>query len=140
MLSERALTMSLEFKRIPGEPIVISTLIPPLDIANDAADTFSQLVYYLDEIDGHVYYISDTTQLDEVGFSEIVMGLSAVTRDPTSPLGNPRLKTYVVSNQDMITLGVSSLHQEQYGQLPVELVGSIEEALTQIRAEMAGSR
>ena len=100
--------MTIVFEELPNEPIVISILKPPLDPQRDAQVSVEAIARYLHEIKGNLYYISDTTLLDQVSFGDIVIGLATATQDKNGPLGDPRFKLYTVASIDMMRFAAES--------------------------------
>ena len=86
--------MPFELEHLPGENILIATLVPPVDITADA--------------DGTIHLIADVSQ-DTLSFHEVIMGL-ATSID------------CMVGAGEMIQLAAASFEQEHYGargRLPV---------------------
>jgi hypothetical protein len=74
-----AAEMSIVFERLAHEPIVISTSSEPLHSERAARQAVEVLVRYLQEIPGNAYYISDTTPLNLLSFTDVVFGLATLT-------------------------------------------------------------
>jgi hypothetical protein len=52
-------------------------------------------------------------------------------------LSDPRLRVYIVASSDMLKLATDSLRQAQYGEIDAKLFSTKEEALREVRAQIA---
>lgn len=129
--------MGQSISQVPDQPILIAKFTPPFDPMKDSMAVAGQLLEFLDKTTGHVYYIADMRDI-KIKFSDLVMGMSQAFTDPHSPYANPRVTTYTVAGDLLISLGVKAAsEQQQYGRADVKLYKSVDEALAEIRKHMA---
>ena len=103
----------------------------------DSTAVAVQLLEFLDKNPGPVYYIADMRDI-KIKFSDLVMGMSQSFTDPHSPYANPRMTTYTVASDLLISLGVKAAsEQQQYGKADVKMYKSVDDALAEIRKQMA---
>lgn len=103
----------------------------------DSTAVAIQLLEFLDKTTGPVYYIADMRDI-KIKFSDLVMGMSQAFTDPHSPYANPRMTTYTVASDLLISLGVKAAsEQQQYGKADVKMYKSVDDALAEIRKQMA---
>lgn len=129
--------MGQSISQIPDQPILIAKFTPPFDPMKDSTAVAGQLLEFLDKNPGPVYYIADMREI-KIKFSDLVMGMSQSFTDPHSPYANPRMTTYTVASDLLISLGVKAAsEQQQYGKADVKMYKSVDEALAEIRKQMA---
>lgn len=130
--------MPYKLKELPGEPIIISTLLPPFDYNNDLRAIGEEVKIILQETSGIYYFITDTTALNHLTFNDVVFGLVAATRGAASfLLRDERLKPLFVGTSTFVRLATDSLRQKQYGGLSFRMFSSLDQALVHIRQEIA---
>lgn len=131
--------MGQSLSQVPDQPILIAKFTPPFDPMKDSMGVAVQLLEFLDKTQGRVYYIADMRDI-KIKFSDLVMGMSQAFTDPHSPYANPRLTTYTVASDLLISLGAKAAsEQQQYGRANVKMYKSVDEALAEIRKQMAKS-
>lgn len=129
--------MGQSISQVPDQPILIAEFTPPFDPMKDSMAVAVQLSEFLAKHEGHVYYIADMRKI-KIKFSDLVMGMSQAFTDPHSPYSNPRLTTYNVASDLLISLGTKAANeQQQYGKADVKLFKTTEDALAEIRKHMA---
>ena len=103
----------------------------------DSTAVAVQLLEFLDKTQTKVYYIADMRDI-KIKFSDLVMGMSQSFTDPNSPYANPRMSTYIVASDLLISLGAKAAsEQQQYGRPNVKMYKSVDDALAEIRKQMA---
>jgi hypothetical protein len=133
--------MPFDLKELPGEPIIISTLLSPFDVENDLRMIGDKTKRILQETQGSYYFITDTTHLDHVTFGQVVFGLVAVTKGAASfLLKDARLKPVFVANSGLAKFAAESLSQKQYGGMNFRIFRSLEEALAYSRQEITANQ
>ena len=123
--------MAFTAERIPGQPIVVCTIYPEIDIESDPAQSYEQVHEMLADEVGTLYRIINFLEI-HVEFSHVVMGLAS---DPG--MHDPRMRTIMVGTHDLVRLAAAASSQEQYGAKSVELCTSVEEAVATAQAELA---
>jgi hypothetical protein len=130
--------MPFDVKQLPGEPIIISTLLPPFDVENDLRAIGEQTRSILQESPGTYYFITDTTHIDHITLRLVVFGLVAVTRGAASfLLKDERLKPIFVASSSMAKFAAESLTQKQYAGRAFRVFQSLDDALAFCRQESA---
>jgi hypothetical protein len=125
--------------QMPDEPIIVATFTNPFDPVKDAVPVAGYLLEHLKNTTGRVYYIADMSGL-KINFSDLVQGMSQAFTDPNSPYVNPRLATFTVAGDTLISVGVkAAAEQQRYGKANIKLYRSINQAMSEIRKQMAKS-
>jgi hypothetical protein len=122
--------MAVEYRRLEQEPIVIFTMIEPLQIPADpivASEEFARLTA---DVQGKRVRILDFTAVD-VNFGDLVLGLQS---DTGARL--PNTATYFVGTDELVKLAAEAFASEQYGKLNARAFGSVDEAIAAARAEV----
>lgn len=130
--------MPYDLKQLPGEPVLISTLLSPFDVENDLRAIGDETRGILENMPGTYYFITDTTQIDHITFGHVVFGLVAVTRGAASfLLRDDRLKPLFVATSTLARLATDSLKQKQYGGLSFKVFRTLDEAIAFAREQIA---
>ena len=125
--------MPYKVSRLGHEPIIIATLVDPIDWARDIKDTTTQVAALVAEIEGQGFRITDLTQTT-MTFSELMMGLATVLRSEGGWQSTPRMKPLVVTTQELgREFQAFVADQEQYGKLQVEVFSTLDEAVAYAR-------
>jgi hypothetical protein len=124
------------FKKLSGEPIIVGTISAQFDLGHDAPVVIKQLQALLDESEEPLYDIADIREV-KISFSDLVVALAIATKGEMGVLHHPKLRRFIaVTTNDLTRFGVAALKQAQYGNLSVDVFGSIEEALASVRREI----
>jgi hypothetical protein len=127
--------MPYEVSRLGKEPIIIATLIDPIDWARDIKNTTAQVAALAAEIEGRGFRITDLTRTN-VSFSELMMGLAAVLRSEGGWLSTPQIQPLVVTTQELgREFQTFVAEQEQYGKLNIEVFSTLAEAIAFAREQ-----
>jgi hypothetical protein len=127
--------MSFKIEKLPNEPIIICTLAPNFEPANDYPSFWPQLGKMVEGMEGPIYRITHLLSTN-FNFGQMTVAIGEETRSglPGS-LGDPRIRSVLVSQAALAQLAVQSLQQEQYGQRDNPLFGTLEEALAYVREQ-----
>lgn len=126
--------------------IEIQPSVPPvvISVLNADFNPVTELNPVLQEIDSAFasmsepfYYVSDTHSA-HWNFAEMVQAMAASAGRDVSFLKNPYLKQIiVVTDSNLIKLGVSALGQEQYGMVRASTVPTLEAALDYVHSTVS---
>lgn len=128
--------MPYTVERLPGEPIIAMSLSEPFSIREDLGPLFAQAAEFNNEIEGKIYHIADTRSI-RVSFSDVVMGMAAAITSKVGAFTEPRVTVALVGAGDLIDLAAKAFKQPQYGSRHILVFNSMEEALSEIRAQIA---
>lgn len=120
--------MAVEFRRLNQEPIVIFTMVSPLQIPEDPMTATKEFERLTAGVKGKRVRILDFTNVD-VNFGDVVMGLQA---DSGSKL--PNTTTIFVGTDELVALAAQAAASPQYGSLDAKLFASLDEAIAAARA------
>jgi hypothetical protein len=131
-------------EKLPGEAITIITIngsILKNMVSEDREQVQHQVQSIVEETPGLDYLIMDLHDI-ELTFSELVMVL-AKARDQIAMIGG---KTYIdanmryllVGSDELIDLAAEALHQEQYGNIEVQVFPTVGAAVDFARSELTG--
>lgn len=119
-----------------NEPIIIAVYTNPFNAVEDSNAVAGYLIDFLEKSKEQVYFVADMREIN-VTFSDLVSGLAVAYTTPGSPYANPRLKTFTVATDELISLGAKAVaEQRQYGRADVQLYNTVEAALTEIKTLM----
>jgi hypothetical protein len=127
--------MPFQIQHITGEPIMVVTMADPLQF-DDSAKVRQEVVKFKQEKGTHIYRVLDFSKT-KLTF-DVMVSAMAEERNQEGGVGDPQVTTVFVGSTELVAFGVKALkEQKQYGQAPVELFTSVDEALTRVRAKMA---
>jgi len=131
--------MTITIERLPGEPIIVTTLAEPLNHQEEGPQMFRRLAEIRNtEMEGHShYYLVIDTNGVKTGFSDIVIMLSEMRNARRQHEGGQPVKVILVGSGQMIELATAAMGQAQYGGYGGRLFTSLDEALDSVRAELA---
>lgn len=128
--------MSFSIEKLPGEPIIISTMARDFNPHQNGEAFWNALAAAMEGEASPIYRI---TVLDgiEANFSDMMITLAEEARgDRPGSTADPRIRALLVARIPMAQLAVEGLKQDQYGQLDVSLFTTLDEALDYARAEI----
>lgn len=128
--------MPFSFEMLPDEPILIGTIHDSFSLGHDFDSFFSELVSILDSVDQPVYYINDIRKLKVNVFQDFVLAANKGSRDRKGSHPNVII-TIVVSTDSLVRLGVKGLSSDIFGNLPILISDTPDEALAQARTLIA---
>ena len=125
--------MSFSFELLPDEPILIGTIHDSFSLRDDIDSFLSELDSILDSVDQPVYYINDIRKLKVNVFQDFVLAANKGARDRKGSHPNVDI-TIVVSTDSLVRLGARGLQSDVFGNLPILVSDTLEEALAQARS------
>lgn len=126
--------MTYRMERLADEPILISTMEPPLSPEADVAAIGSELEHFLADMGAPIHLILDLSEVS-LSFSQMVMMMGAAAS--RQHLGDGSVRMVLVGSNPILKLGAESARQEQYGGVHVAWYATREEALTYVREVLA---
>jgi hypothetical protein len=135
-LTCREVNMPFTIEKLPDEPIVFVTMSNPFDVKQDVPQFAHQLQAIFDAEPGPLWDVTDVRGLS-VDFSDMVRGMSMVTRGELAVLRHPKVRRFaIVASNNLILIAAKALGQQQYGAIPVTICESLDEAFAVVRAEI----
>jgi hypothetical protein len=124
---------AFKVETLPGEPIMVSTLFETWSVSNDLSATVDQLVAHLDAADGPLYYISRFSGL-RLTLQDLIVAANQAARGSSALLHHPNLrKLLLVTDLKLFELAARGLDSEVFGNVPVSVFQTFEEALEYAR-------
>jgi hypothetical protein len=125
---------AFKVEKLPGEPIMVSTLFETWSVANDISATVDQLVAHLDAADEPLYYISRFSGL-KLNLQDLIVASNQAARGSSALLHHPNLRELLlVTDFKLFELAAKGLDSEVFGNVPVSVFKTPEEALEYARA------
>jgi hypothetical protein len=127
-------TMSTyKIEKLPGEPILVCTLFETWSVVSDMLATIDQLMEHLDAADEPLYYIARVSGL-KLNLQDVILIANQAARGGSAMLHHPSLMEFlVVTDARLIDLAARGLDSEIFGNVPVSVFGTLEEALEYAR-------
>jgi hypothetical protein len=101
-----------------------------------ASPATHEVLALVDQLEPPVYCIIDARDL-HISFGDLVQGLFQGTRGDAALFKSPKLRFVIVGSGAIIKTGAAALGQAQYGEVPVKVFETAEEALEHARQELA---
>lgn len=129
--------MGFTVEKLPDEPVVICTLLPPFDPIQDLPSFFAQIAQTIEGLEEPIYRILDLCAV-QLSFSDITLALAEETRSALpGTLADPRIRSVVVvAPGTMQEFGAMSTQQLQYGERSSHIVTELDVALAYARAQL----
>ncbi|MFN8528953.1 MAG: hypothetical protein U0670_10105 [Anaerolineae bacterium] len=124
--------MPFEVKQLGNEPIIIVTIIPPVNMQLEPTQRREAANAIARDIDGPVYRITDVTRFEPT-FDMIVGGMALDIRH-----SERNIRHIFVGKGEMVELVANAIKQPQYGAQEGSMVGSMDEALALARKQLNG--
>lgn len=130
--------MSFIINVFPNEPIVVTRFWGHTGANEDYPQMLGQLARRLAGKNGPIYRINDFSELDAPTLGDVVVALYLEFRSVVSGTStDPRIRTVLVTANDLIKRGAQSAQQDQYGyREPSPIFASLGEALSYCRAQI----
>ncbi|NDJ36192.1 MAG: hypothetical protein GYB64_16165 [Chloroflexi bacterium] len=128
--------MAFAVERVPGEPIVILTLTPPMqDAVEEGRAGDAAVAQAAAEIEGRYFRIADVRTF-QVSFTDMVRYFGEQKRGHPGSINDPRGIPIVVADQNLFTESADWTQQEQYGGRSTQMFKTLDEALAYARAQI----
>jgi hypothetical protein len=125
-----------EIEKLPGEPILVSTVFGAWSSGDELelGDSLDQVIEYLDAADEPLYYVADVSGL-KLDLPDMILTANQTARGSKAILHHPNLREFlVVTEAKLIELASRGLGSEVFGNVPVAVFQTLEEALAYARA------
>lgn len=128
--------MTYEIKQMENLPIFVATMSEPHDAIADATGIEKEMHQNIAAVNGTVYYIPDLSAI-KITFSNIVIGLNEAFKEGSGSFySNPRVKMLMVGSDEMLRVAADAGSQDQYGNVPIELFATVDEAVAHAKAQL----
>lgn len=124
--------MPFEVKQVGDEPIIVATIIPPIDTVTEPRLTGQAANAIARRFQSTVYRITDLSRLD-LSYEELVMGMADDIKN-----SEPNMEHIFVGTGDMVELATQSMKLPQYGAKGAHMIKSVEEAVAFARKQLNG--
>ncbi len=121
-------------EKLPGEPILIHTLLEGWSVANDLHANIDQAMEHLDAADEPLYYIANFSRGLKLDLRDVILAANQVARGGNAMFHHPNLREFLaVTDSRLLDLATRGLDSEVFGNVPVAVFGALEEALAYAR-------
>ncbi|GEM_PF-730676 len=132
------MTMTYHIERLPGEPIIVSTILPGYSVVRDQPNSDADTRAILDQSDEPLYLVVDITRF-KFNLDDVVRGANQGGRGAESLWHHPKIKKLIwVSPSPVVRLAARGLNSPTFGGIAAEVFDTIDEALAYARAQEAG--
>ncbi len=132
--------MSSGIEKLPGEPITLYTAPAEIDLSS-LAEGDKELRKLWDQQAEPVYHIVNYLAVAQLDLDKIARIAADAAYGDNSLFRHPKLKEvlFLTTNQSFAT-AAQGLKSGTYGNVPISVFGSLEEALSYIREKVRQSR
>lgn len=130
--------MSIQTKYLENEPIIIVSIIPPIEIPGDVLGVVQTVAKFKHEQGKHVYRILDFTTLgQDLPFSSLVNGM-VFELNTEGGINDEGVSTIYVGSTEWVLFGAAAFkNQPQYGKTNViHICGTVEEGISFAHADI----
>jgi len=128
--------MTIKVTRVPDEQIIIYDYPEHIQSEQEVHEALAESARHEMELEGNIYVVHDASRL-QLDFSQMLTTLAALVRDIPNPEDLPRMRIYAVGSHEMVRMAAQASAQDQYGNLNVSMVDSLDAALDDIHGRMA---
>jgi hypothetical protein len=123
-----------KIERLPGEPILIHTLLEGWSVADDMPVNIDQLIEHLDAADEPLYYIGDLSSGLRLSLQDVILAANRTARGSNALFHHPNLRELLmVTDLKLFELAARGLDSQAFGNVPVSVFQTLEEALEYAR-------
>ena len=119
--------MSIKVKTQPRDSLIIIEVHPPIDIQVDPHEATDRTLEFQKQMNRHICRITDYTRV-HLTFSDVVAGMAA-----DKAFSNPYVHSIIVGTDELVKLAATSFKNDQYGNVDVKIVATIDEALVEAK-------
>jgi hypothetical protein len=128
--------VAFTIERMPGENILLLTVINPLDPVEDPRHAAELIDEMIEGTEGITCIVEDLREL-KLNFSDLTIAMSEVTRKRPGSARDPRIQIAMVGSGWLVEIASSASRQAQYGGLDIPLFTSVEEAVEYCRERLS---
>jgi hypothetical protein len=135
----RRIAMPVNVSRLPDEPIVVVAYQAPINIREDIPAMFRGLNSVIIDAAGEevLYVISDTTNAEPLRFGDMVFVLSEARMMTKVRSEQQAVQLILVGSDSFMNVAAKAMSQPQHGGFRIQVFGTLDEALTTARLELA---
>lgn len=127
---------SYTIEKLSGEPIVLGTTHENWKAEVDIPLWADELYRLLDSLDEPVSYIGDLRAGRRWTLDEAIRTATAVARGDRPVFHHPKLReALIVTDQTLVNLGALGLQSDIFGNVPIKVFATIEEAFEYARSQ-----
>jgi hypothetical protein len=124
-----------EIEKLPGEPILVHTMLEGWSVADDLPANIDQAVEHLDAANEPLYYIANFSNGLKLDLKDVILAANQAARGGNAMFHHPNFRELlVVTDARLLDLAAKGLDSEVFGNVPVAVFGALEEALAYARA------
>ena len=127
--------MTIEVTRLPDEPVIIYTYPEYIRSEQEVRDALNAASSYKMGHGSDIYIVHDASRL-KLDFSQMLTTLATLVRETPNPQDLPRMRFYAVGSDEMVRRAAMYTAQDQYGNLDVSMVDTLDAALDDIHTRM----
>lgn len=126
-----------ELKPLPGEPIILGTLLDTFSYQDDVPTYLVELNDLLDAATKPTIYISDLSDAPSLSVDELIHAGNVTSRGANAVFHHPNLKMVLaITDSKLIQLGAKGLNSAPFGFIEVHAFGTLQEALDFARSQV----
>lgn len=126
--------MSVTVELLPGEPILVATLVGDLNV-DDMRGMFIKSALLTQDVPGPIFRITDT-RLGHANFIDTLNTVRAASDGTPGSSTDPKFRPLFLGTNELVRMGVDMLKQPQFGGIKIPFFREMDDALTYIRHEM----
>lgn len=123
--------MTVQTKRIEGEPIIVSTFTEDITI-DDIYMMYDETLRYQKEIGGVIFRISHMTEIN-TSFPTLMQILKVAAENRPGSGGDPNVKLVFAGTSALARMIKDALSNPQFGGVNIPLFAKVDDALDYIR-------
>lgn len=125
--------MPMVVERLPGEPIIILTLQPPLTLPDELRASIEETAHITEQFYGIYYRIVDVSQ-PGIQFNDIVMTIAESAKGRAGSITDVRARNVYVGSGEIVDLLAGSPLHKQYNSREAHRFDTMDQALAYVRS------
>jgi hypothetical protein len=119
-----------ELQQLADEPIIVARLHRGFSVSQELVPLSTRLKTMLDSAPHRINYVADVRGIT-LSFGELVSAIAMLTRGDLAVLKHPNINKIIgISDSNLVQMAISAIGQQaQYGNIPITLAKSEEDAL-----------
>lgn len=128
--------MPVTVQQLPDEPILMTTLFGQATY-EDYLTMYAEIQKFREGNTGIMYRITDTTQVNEVAFAQVIETLKIASKGTVGSATDPNMRVVYVANRPTVLFGLNAMRQQQFGGIEIPVFKTLEDALAFVRHEIS---